>query len=216
MFRKQMMFQRLLCILMIVVSVVVFIYALGFMTDANDMIASAALGYEPDHNESDEVKAEIARKKEPLRPFLEQMNLFNRDFVRAAIGLILVSLILLLTNTHTRRKYYISNFIATLVNACTAVVISVWAHGRITSLKNEYYSGKIDFEFIKMTCDDFVNNRDVKSVNVYTESAFWFDVHYYIFGALLLLAAILILNAVWKSFLMKNEKHALATGKAVS
>ena len=70
---------------------------------------------------------------------------------------------------------------------------------------------------MKMACDDLARgNGSVQSVNVYTESAFWFDVHYYVFGILLLMAAFLILNAIWKSILMKREKNALAMGKAVS
>ncbi len=217
MYRKQMMLQRLLCILMIVVSAVVFVYALGYMTDANDMIATAALGYETNQDELDEIKQDIALKKAPLRPYLEAMNSFDRDFVRISIGLIVASLILLLTNTHTRRKYYISNYLAILVNVCGAVLASVWAHHRIVPLKNFYFhSGKIDFDYIKMTCDHLVEGRDVNAASVYTESAFWFDAHYYVFALLLLMAALLILNTIWKSILMKRERDALANGKAVN
>lgn len=217
MYRKQMTLQRILCILMVVVSAVVFVYALGFMTDANDMIATAALGYEAPTGTSAEVKAEIAAKKAPMRQFMDDMNLFDSTFVKVGIGLILVSLTLLLTNTHTRRKYYISNYIATLLTVGAACAVSVWAHGEIAGLRARYFSGEIDFDFVKMACDDLARgNGSVQSVNVYTESAFWFDVHYYVFGILLLMAAFLILNAIWKSILMKREKNALAMGKAVS
>ena len=210
MYRKQMVLQRILCILMVVISATVFVYALGYMTDANDMIVDGALGYEPDVSEGPEVKAAIEAKKVPMRQYIQDMNLFDRDFVRAGIVLILCSLMLLLTNTHTRRKYYISNYIATLINAAAAVAVPVWAHQHITGLKNQYYSGAIDFEFVKKTTAGLVQDN---SVNVYTESAFWFDVHYYIFAVMLLMAALLILNAIWKIILMKREKDALGMGR---
>lgn len=209
MYKKQMALQRILCILMVVVSAVVFAYALGYMTDANDMISVAALGHEPDGVS----KARIEELKAPMRRFLEDMDLFDRDFVKVGIALILVSLTLLLTNTHTRRKYYISNYITTLLTACAACAAAAWAHARIVPLKNVYYSGALDFRFIREACDDLVREGTVKSVNVYTESAFWFDAHYYIFGAMLLIAALLIMNAIWKTILMKREREALETGR---
>ena len=210
MYKKQMMLQRILCILMIVISAVVFVYALGYMTDANDMIRDCALGYEPDINEDPEVKAAIEARKVPMRQYMQDMNLFDRDLVRIGIALILISLTLLLTNTHIRRKYYISNYIAILINAVAAFAASIWAHQQIIRLKSQYYSGAIDFEYVRFTTATFVREN---SVNVYTESAFWFDAHYYIFGAMLLIAALLILNAIWKTILMRREKEALAMGR---
>ncbi len=53
-------------------------------------------------------------------------------------------------------------------------------------------------------------------ISVYTESTFWFDVHYFVFGILLLAAVLLILNTIWKISLMKRERNALAAGKAAA
>lgn len=47
----------------------------------------------------------------------------------------------------------------------------------------------------------------------YTESTFWFDVHYLIFGLLLLVAAALIANVFWKRKLMKEEQDLIRQGK---
>ena len=50
----------------------------------------------------------------------------------------------------------------------------------------------------------------------YTESTFWFDIHYAVFGICLAEVALLIGNAVWKIRLMKAEAELLAKGgKAV-
>ena len=47
---------------------------------------------------------------------------------------------------------------------------------------------------------------------LYTESTFWFDVHYVLFGLLIAAAAALVGNLVWKVNLMKQEE-ALLSGK---
>ena len=47
---------------------------------------------------------------------------------------------------------------------------------------------------------------------LYTESTFWFDVHYVLFGILILTAAGMVGNLFWKVSLMKQE-DALLSGK---
>ena len=198
MYKKQMAIQRILCILAIIACAAVFVYSLGFMTDVYDMIYA--------------FKTKYKANQEEIQQFLDNMQLFNRDLVKAGIGLILVSLTLLLTNTHSRRKYYLGNYAATLLNAGVFCAASVWAHAHISELKNQYYSGNIDFALVKETVD---KNARKGGISAYTDSAFWFDAHYYLFGILLLIAVLLILNAIWKTILMRQEKAALTTGKAV-
>ena len=197
MYKRQMALQKILCLLLIAASALVFVYALGYMTDVYDMV----------------YVLREKEKTEEIKLFLSDMDQFNGDLVRAGIGMILVSLTLLLTNTHTRRKYYIGNYVATGITACAAVALTVWAHIRISAFKARYLSGIIDFEVVKNWADRSARNG---GVSVYTDSTFWFDVHYFVFGVLLVAAVLLVLNAVWKIFLMKNERNALAMGKAVS
>ncbi len=195
MYKKQMALQRVLCILMVAASALVFIYALGYMTDAYDMIYAL--------REKD--------KTPEIYQFLAGMDQFDSTLVYAGIGMILVSLTLFLTNTHIRRKYYIGNYIATALNAGAAAVLSVWAHGQVSNLKSQYFSGIIDFEVVKNWADRSARNG---GISVYTDSTFWFDVHYFVFGLLLLAAVLLILNAIWKITLMRREQEVLR--KAVS
>ena len=172
----------------------VFIYALGYMTDAYDMIYVLR------------EKGKRRRSRQSCRTWISS----TRDLVRVGIGLILCSLTLLLTNTHTRRRYYIGNYFATGLNVCAAVALSAWAHTEVAALKERYLSGIIDFEVVKNWADRSARNG---GVSVYTDSTFWFDVHYFIFGLLLAAALLLILNAIWKITLMKGEHSRLATGK---
>ena len=50
---------------------------------------------------------------------------------------------------------------------------------------------------------------------LYTESTFWFDVHYAVFGVLLVVTVLLVANAVWKGSLMKQERALIEKGKEV-
>ena len=195
MYRKQMALQRVLCILFIVSGVLVFVYALGFMTDAYDMISP------------------LDSKTDEMKKLMSDMDSFDRELVRIGIGLILVSLCLLLTNTHTRRKYYISNYAATGAAFAAACAATVYAHSNIVNLRVRYYSGIIDFEAVQKALDPHPGRRP--PLGEFTESAFWFDAHYFIFGILLIAAVLLILNAIWKSILMTREKEALSANKGV-
>ena len=47
----------------------------------------------------------------------------------------------------------------------------------------------------------------------YTDSTFWFDVHYAVFALSLLVAVGLVLCTVWKLRLMKEEARLIAAGK---
>ena len=198
MYRKQMVLQRALCILVICASALVFVYALGYMTDVYDMIYMLRESY----------------KTDGINQFLADMDLFNRSLIRVGIGLILLSLTLLLTNTHVRRKYYVGNYIASGVNAYADIAAVVLMHLKISDFKARYLAdGLIDFQTVKEWADRNARNG---GISVYTDSTFWFDVHYFVFGLLLLAGVLLIVNALWKISLMKCEKQALAGERAVA
>ena len=52
-----------------------------------------------------------------------------------------------------------------------------------------------------------------KKKTLYTESTFWFDIHYILFGLLLIGIILLIANTLWKRKLMKEEQALIARGK---
>ena len=51
---------------------------------------------------------------------------------------------------------------------------------------------------------------------LYTESTFWFDVHYLVFGLMLLVSALLVANAIWKVNLMKDEAKLVEEGRRIA
>ena len=195
MYKKQMTLQRIICILMLVASAVVFLYSLGLMTDLYDMLYTM-IPY-PDDPESVKVAGAM---------IYYDMQDFNKTLLRVSIGLILLSCVLFITNTHSRRKYYVGNYAAVGLNAVAHVAAAVWANGQIAAYKTQYLT-TVDFEMLE---------RRLSRAGTYTDSTFWFDARWGVFALSLLVAALLILNAIWKMKLMKEEKKLIEAGKAVS
>lgn len=193
MYKKQMKMQRIACFLSIAAGALVFLYVLGMMTDLYDMLYTMV----PMPDDPSSVKVAGAM-------IYYDMQGFNRTFLRVAIALLLASCLLFITNTHTRRKYYIGNYAAIGVNAVANVAAAVWAHGQIAAFKTQYLT-TVDFAQLE---------RRLSRAGTYTESTFWFDAHLGVFAFSLLAVALLILCAVWKVKLMKDESKLIEAGKA--
>ena len=188
MYRKQVKLQRIICVALLIVSAVVFVYSLGIMTDLYDSLYSTYR-----RGKTSIAGAEVYMDMQP----------FNKSFLHASIGLILLAVLLFITNTQSRRRYYIGNYCAIGLFTAGSVAMSVWAHGQIEIFKAQFLT--INFE-------ELMENA-IKKKTLYTESTFWFDLHYVIFGLLLIGTALLIANAIWKRKLMKEEQTLIAQGK---
>ena len=195
MYKKQMTFQRVVCLLAIVASALVFLYALGMMTDLYDMLYTQI----PDPEDASSVKVAGAM-------IYYDMQDFNRLLLRAGIGLVLLACLLMITNPHSRRKYYIGNYAAVALNVVAHVAVAIWAHLQIAAFKAQYLS-TIDFEQLE---------RRLRRAGTYTESTFWFDAHWIVFAFTLIVVCLLILNTIWKKQVMNEERSLIEAGKAVS
>ena len=192
MYKRQVKLQKILCLALLIVSALVFLYSLGIMTDLYDALYNTIRN--PDKLEKTTVTGS--------RIYYDMQG-FNRAFVRMSIGMILLCVILFITNTHSRRKYYIGNYTATAAVAAGGIAFSVWAHGQIEAFKAQFL--QINFEELA--------EHAAKKKSLYTDSTFWFDIHYVLFGLLLIGILLLIANALWKSRLMKEEQILIAQGK---
>lgn len=189
MYKRQVKLQKIFCFLAVGVSAAIFIYSLGIITDLYDTL------YMTMRNPND-----LSQTSVPGSFVYYEMQGFNQSLMLSGLGLILLSLLLFLTNTHTRRRYYIGNYISTGLWAVAAVGISVWAHGQI-----EYYKARflqVDFAALREHADMWKT--------MYTESTFWFDIHYFLFALLILTAVLLVANVFWKLSLMKQEAALLS------
>ena len=203
MYKKQMTLQRILCLAAVAVCALVFFYSLGIMTDLYDGMYFL---WDPD--------------KLPEQNLLQGANIyydmqpFNKQFTNYSIYFLLLACLLFLTNTHNRRKYYVGNAVSTGLFAVGGIAISVWGHIQISAFKHQFLT-TIDFAAYKKIIDDAAKNRKSLAAK-YIDSTFWFDVHYVVFGLVLLVCLLLLANFAWKMFLMNKEKELLAQGKAVA
>lgn len=188
MYKKQMTLQRYLCLAALIISAVVFIYSLGIMTDLYDSLYGT-----------------YRRGKTTISGAEVYMDMqgFNKLFLRGSIGLILLSVLLFVTSTHSRRRYYVGNYAAVGLFSAASIAFTVWAHGQIEAFKAQF----LTIDFAKLL------THATSRKTLYTESTFWFDIHYLVFGLLLVGVVLLIINAVWKSKLMKEEQALIAQGK---
>ena len=192
MYKKQMKIQRILCVLAIITSALVFAYSLGILTDLYDMLYQIT-----------DSRADIDYS------LYYDMQRFVRTLEIIGIGLILVSCTLFITNTHNRRRYYVSNFVSVILVFLSNVAAAVWAHIHLMPYRTRF----VDLEF------DLIEayHADANTPDLATRSTFWFDLHWAVFILALVISILLIANLFWKVSLMKNERRLLnGEGKAVS
>lgn len=198
MYNKQMTFQKIVCVLVLIASALVFVYSLGISTDLYDALSKTILY--PDYD-LDMTSVEGSR-------VYYDMYEFNSLFTRISIGLIIVTLILFVTNTHARRKYYIGNFVAVGLSAVANIAMSVWCLPQIMYYKAQYQNN-VDFEAL----EEF--SKDWGTLYIGPDDTFWFDVSYAVFGVLLLTTCLLIINVILKVIVMKAEQRAIGSRKEV-
>lgn len=191
MYKKQMTVQKIICMAAIIVSAIFFIYTLGIMTDLYDSL------YDTMRNPRDWSQTDVSGSI-----VYYNMQAFNQRFLLLSIGQILLALLLFLTNTHRRRKYYIGNYISTGAFVAFGVYNAIFAHTYIEIFKAQFL--QVDFAALKEHAEMWGT--------LYTESTFWFDLHYLVFGLLLLVCVLLIANVVWKILLMREEERLIAEG----
>ena len=194
MYKKQMLFQKLICYLALATGFVVFLYSLGIMTDLYDCLYSTMMD-----------PSDLTYTTVPGSIVYYNMQGFNKAFLSSSIVMLLLACLLFVTQTNNRRKYYIGNYIATGLFVVETLVIVIWAHFQIQEFRGQWLA--VDFEALKMHAQMFKQK--------YTESTFWFDIHYGVFALCLVEVGLLIYNCIWKINLMKAERELIAKGGAV-
>ena len=193
MYRKQMLMQKIVCFIMLASSVITFAYSLGIMSDLYESFYYS-------------IRSTENPARNPIAGSLiyYDMQDFNKAFLKAGIALILISLILFVTNTHIRRRYYIGNVVAVMVNVIANIAVAVWASAQIGVYKDKFLN-EVDFQAFREYAD--------LMKSYYTESTFWFDVHIYVFGFGILACLLLVANLIWKFMLMDQEQKLIKAGK---
>ncbi|MBQ0071410.1 MAG: hypothetical protein KBS81_06095 [Spirochaetales bacterium] len=192
MYKKQMAFQKIVCFVALVCGVLAFIYSLGIMTDLYDCL------YPTIADQSDLNATYVTGSR-----VYYDMQGFNRTLLSGSIVLLLSAVLLFIFQTNNRRRYYVANYVTTGLFCAIDLALVVWSHFQIQVYRAMWLN--INFEELAQFSKMFKT--------AYTESTFWFDIHYLVFGICLVEACLLIGNMVWKIKCMKAEAALIEEGK---
>ena len=201
MYKNQLKVQKILCLLAVIVAVILFLYSLGIMTDLYDTLyATLRIRVE---GEDGNYSLSVNERSVAGAKVYTNMQSLDQWLVTASIVYILLAVLLFVTNTNVRRRYYIGNYVSIGLFAAASLYIPIASHGAIEAYKAQWL--KVDFEALRQYAEDYNS--------AYTESTLWFDLHYAVFALMIIAAALLVANAVWKVMLMKEEAELVAAGK---
>lgn len=195
MYKKQLALQKIICFAALAVSALVFLYSLGLMTDLYDSLYFTMM----DPTNPDDTWV-------PGSQIYYHMQPFNKQLLMYSIGMVLLSCLLFITSTHSRRRYYVGNWVATGAFTIAGAALSVWSHIQVEAFKAEFL--QLDFDSLQFFSE--------MMETPYIDSTFWFDAHYVVFGLVLLTCVLLVVNLLWKNGLMRAEKRLIEEGKKVS
>ena len=203
MYKKQMIAQKILCFLAVIVAVILFLYALGIMTDLYDALYATLKITVTENAETGGYALNVSERSVAGAKVYTNMQPFNQWLVAASIVYILLAVLLFVTNTNVRRRYYIGNYVSTGLFTVASIYIAVYAHPYIEAFKTRWQA--VDFIALKEYSEMYNST--------YTESTLWFDLHYAVFALMVIAAVLLVANAVWKVMLMKEEAKLVTQGK---
>ena len=193
MYKKQMLTQRVISYVVLAASALVFIYSLGLVTDLH---YNNFFYYSENINSPVFEGAEIYREIQP----------FNKQLTVCGLVLIVTSLLTFVFGSHSRRKYYIGNYITIVLNAILSVGVAIFGIVNVIKYRAMYF--QIDFESLEMW--QGLLQKD------YSISSFWFDIGFYVFGFAILASVLGLLSLAFKIYVMRGEKKLLAQSEEVA
>ncbi len=195
MYKIQMKFQKIVCLLCIIAVAAAFVYSLGIMTDMYDaFFFTMPKPEKPDYT------------MVPGSRIFYDMQDFNRLYVNINVILIVVACTIFLSNTHCRRRYYIGNYACIALYSGAVVASNIWAHNQIAAY-TEQFKTTVDFEALKAYAEEW------GTLYLGPEDTFLLDLHYGIAALCALAVVLLIANMIWKILLMRSEKKLIQAGE---
>lgn len=197
--KAQMKFQKLLTLLTLVMAAIGLVYALSFF--------SGNLSYMLYYTNKS-LMGSVYEGTSVVDGFVNLGQTFVSLMIAFAIAAIVATAFVYLTATHSRRKYYVTNYIATGI--IIAVCIAIAAVGIIfmSLLLGEFFA--IDWKGTLAEQIAWAIARG--SGKEVTQSTTIFILGYVVYGIILVNGLAWILNLVWKIKLMQGEKALLQGG----
>ena len=194
MYKKQMKFQKLICFALLIAAALVFIYSLGLVTDLYDAFYSTIRN----PNKPQNAKVEGAWIYYDIQPF-------NSALTIASLVLLGCAIIVFITNTHSRRKYYLANYITSAIATAANVGVAIWSMINVAKFKTQFQT-TVDFEQLK----EYSETWD--TLYLTANDTFWFDIGFVVGAILIVVAGLAVFNLIWKNKLMKEETKAIKEG----
>lgn len=191
--KTQMRFQKILMIVTIVVGALGAVYGLIFTSGSF---------------------AQINWIVEELKEVKDCFNIIqsaNDIIFGAGIALVVVSVVPVIAACQSRRKYYITNYVAIGLVLAMQLIYIIIVIINIANCMSAFNS--LDFELVKETYDfypAFRSQYGELSATPWTPIA-----GFVLIGVIVINMVLLVLNTVWKVKLMKGEKQLLEQCKSV-
>lgn len=207
--KAQMRFQKYLCLAMIIVGALAllyaFVYCSGSVYGLKQCITRSGI-----IEESIFHVAQGTGKNDAM--LYREIQGFNNAMMYCGIVMIVLAVLLYITSCQKRRKYYISNYVATGVcaggNIVMSLVLMIFNGNWRAEFLNVDFAAWLQYNQIELDGNpDFVWN--------YSESTAWFDLGFAVYALVIVASVLLILNLVWKIMLMKGEKALLSGNQLV-
>lgn len=181
--KTQMRFQKILMYVSLVVGALTFVFALGFLTGSLGHIYYYVSQTGSDIN---------------CENFLYTSQSYVSTLVALSIVFIVLAAVLFITSSHSRRNYYITNYIAIGVFIAFALAVFVFILVMVSHCMNIYVN--------EIAWDKVVQQPLHEISLTYTN----FILGYVMAFIVLADAVCVALSLVWKILLMRGEKQLLA------
>lgn len=192
--KLQMKLSKILSIFTTGVAVLAFIMALGLCTDIYNIIEIKALGLS------------IVKQVNNYDIF-DKIQPFNQTLVSLCITLIILSVLIFITRTNIRRRYYVSNYVAGGVVGIGFIAISIIAILGLIKWRNYY--NNIDFNKIDEIVQTYKQYSLFEETYQFKRSTLFIDLNIFSQVLVLITGLLVIGNLIWKTMLMKFETQLL-------
>lgn len=193
--KAQMRFQKVLCIVMLVLGALTLLYAFAYCSGSLGNLGTAI-----DRRGRSFFEAAAGKRDATLYTDVQP---FNNMLMYFGIVMILASVLLFITGCNSRRNYYVSNYVAIGICSVVDIVMPV-----VALIMNAHWQS----EFLKVDFDGWQMVAAESETIKYSNSTLWFNIGYAVYVLMIIAAVVLILNLVWKIKLMQGEKKLLEKG----
>lgn len=200
--KTQMRFQKILMLVTLIISAVTIVYAWGFFIGSLSCVSYMA-AFRGTLPSGSGVSASQLREA-ATNTYYIALDVNDLLFALSIVFLLLVAFIYI-TASNKRRNYYVTNYIAIIATAAFAAVFAIIGIVAISMVLGTMIS-----EIPSEIWDAYKNYCDTNNIKNYSDSNVMFGIGYVVFAIVLVNAAALIYNLIWKIKLMKGEKKLLA------